>query len=205
MKKNVIFKSIFFLVCCLSVFIIFGSVAFNLDVRPTKSIPKDNIPKETVSKSNEYIEPLGILIVDDSLNSAVVAFLDFNAQTTQIVLLPQKNNLSNIAYTINRKIKINKHALKEIIDFVGGITIKSNESKLRYTGTQVCDIIYNNTDYNLNEIILQIFYAISFKADKEFFLFLINNTASDLSYIDFYKCRNVLSSTLLNSIVTEQE
>lgn len=200
MKKNVIFKSIFFLICCLSIFMILGGIAFNLDVRPTKSVPKQNIPKQS-----EHKEPLGIFITDENLDGAVVAFLDFNAQNTQIILLPNKDKISSVAYTVNRKIKITRHALKEIIDFVGGITLEVSGSKLRYTGTQVCELIYSNSDFSLNEIILQIFHAISVKSDKDFFLFLINHTDSDLSYIDFYNCHDVLSPTLLNSIVTEQE
>lgn len=207
MKKSPIFINIFFLICCLSVFIIFGGVAFNLDVRPTKSAPNEKIPKGNISSQSEYITPLGILITDNNLCSAMVAFLDFNSQTTQIILLNDKHDISKVAYTLNREIKITQTALKDIIDFVGGITLESNGNKLRYTGTQVCNILYTNSysDLNLYEIILQIFYAISVRADKDFFLFLINNTDSNLSYIDFYNCRACLSSTLLNCVITELE
>lgn len=200
MKKSVIFKSIFFLCICLCSFLICGSIAFNLRVHPTKSAPSEKIPKQS-----EYKEPLGILVFDDERPGGVVLFLDFNSCVTHIILLKDKSEASDLAYTLNRQIKINKTALKEIIDFSGGIILESNGSTLRYTGNQVCKLIYEDNECDLVQIIPQIISAAAQKADKEFYLFLINNTSSNISYIDFFNCKDSLPDTLSNCVITEEE
>lgn len=198
MKKSIIFKSVFFLACCLCAFLLAGTAAFNMRIQKADAKPQENIKKEGADFS-----PLGVLILSEEHSGALVAFLDFNASVTQLVLLNDKNDLSSCLYPINRKLYLTKQNLKEIIDSLGGITLKTKDGAFRYTGTQILDMLYS--EKHKSEIVLQIFYALSLSFDEEFFIDLANHTDTDLSYIDFYNCRHALNDTLANCVITAEE
>ena len=200
MKKHYFFKTFFIFIASLCIFTLAGTAAYNFDTSPA-----DTKPQEIIKKEPAVPKPLGILISDNAHSSAIVAFLDFEQTTTPILFFDDKNNLSACVYPINRKITVTEDTVKEFIDKIGGITINNADTPWRYTGTQICDMLYQNETYSENpQLILQIFKSIArSKISKENFLFLWEHSQTDISFIDYFTCSDFLSETLLNAVIYE--
>lgn len=198
MKKG-IFKFILLLSALFCLFVLSGIITFNLRVTPINSAPNEPI----INEAEKEYSPLGLLITNEQTSSAVCVYLDFNRKTTHIYTAQNKTDLK-FPYTIDRYIILNEFKVKQIVDRFGGIVCKTDGEYWRYTGTQVTDMLYGGTTHGLNkeEILQAIFNAFATKGfSKEDFWFIINGSDTDISYVDFYNCSNVLNETFSNPII----
>lgn len=179
-----IFKVAF--ITFLSVVVFFGAAYAYLDYTINKNVTnadqkEDNVPYNIVPDS------CGIAFVFPN-NDAWLTYLDFDNLDINVLQIENfnKNQPEYYGYTVDYNVNITYDVVAEVIDRIGGIEIEQNGERLRYTGVQVLDLIAYGYDGSIKEqIFSQIFNSISKNNfSKEDLLYIIENSKSDLSFVD---------------------
>ncbi len=121
-------------------------------------------------------------------NSAALVYLDFSEENIRILNIEnfEPTRPEYYGYTVDYTLQTSYELVGGIIDRVGGIDIEQNGEMLRYTGTQVMDLIaYGHGEEIKQQILLQIFDKISKNSfSKDDFVYIIENSESNLSFVD---------------------
>lgn len=121
-------------------------------------------------------------------NSAVMTYMDFKNSCINIVSIENYDITNDLyyGYTSDFIITASYELIGGIIDRVGGINIEFGGEMRRYTGVQVIDSILNGSmEFTKEELIIEIFSQISKNGFlKDDFIYLIENSQSNLSYVD---------------------
>ena len=132
-------------------------------------------------------ENSGILLVLPQ-KSAVMVYLDFKNSCIRLVDVPvfdEKQTVFN-GFPADFTVNTNYMLIEGIIDRVGGVELKLDGKKMRYTSHQAVSLIMQGADSELRkQIFLKIFSQIS-KADfsKSDFVYIIENSKGNLSIVD---------------------
>jgi len=147
--------------------------------------PESNIP---------YVAPLpdsaGILLkLPDK--SGYMLYLDFYGGCILAAQIENTDNsLSNyFGYPTSYTVEADYFVIEGLIDRIGGLEIYSDGEMLRHTGIQVIERVHSSTDSNelKKELVLNFFEKISETGfTKEDFVFLIENSQTDLTVPDCY-------------------
>lgn len=119
---------------------------------------------------------------------ALLAHLDFNELCINLVNIENYDSECGLYYGYNADytVKATNNLLQEMVDRVGGIDIKQNDETMRYTGTQIVDLLSRNKPSDIKgQIISQIFSKISknnFSRDD--IIYLISNCETNISFVD---------------------
>ena len=197
MKRKQIISVIATILCCMLLFSGI-SYAFLINKGETESTEKgkSNIPyyPETESRGILFTLP------DESI---MLLFLDFQNDCTRIIF---PDNIKDKKLLLGRfsadyNIQIDYPVLEEIVDRVCGIIISKNNTSYRYTGVQICELLKeNNNDYSLKrEIAEKTIEQISKNGfSKSDFLYIIENSNTDLTYTDCYNWDLYIKQTCKN-------
>ena len=129
----------------------------------------------------------GISFVFDE-QSACLIYLDFKGGCINVIDIPQfdKNISFYNGYSNDFQVYTKEGFVEGIVDRIGGIDLELDGETLRLTGLQVADYFcQNDTHEKRQKIIAQIFEKFS-KNDfaKEDFVYIIENSKSNLNFID---------------------
>ena len=132
-------------------------------------------------------ESCGIVFIYPD-NSATLVYLDFNKENIRLLDIESYDETrpEYYGYTADYTVSTSYELIEGIVDRVGGIEIEYQGKKMRYTGVQVIDMIaYGQVDDIKRQILLQIFDKISQNSfSKDDFVYIIENSESNLSFID---------------------
>ncbi len=113
-------------------------------------------------------------------------FLDFENSAVTVILNSQ--NVENMGYNVDYTIGADYSILRDICDYFEGINLTIDAETLRYTGTQVVELLSRD---NSDELRIKIIKAIFEKIEKQgtgadFFNMLINSGKTDMKMPDCY-------------------
>ncbi len=132
-------------------------------------------------------ESCGIVFVFPN-DSATLTYLDFEKENIMIIDIENydPSRPEYYGYTADYTVHTNYELIEGIIDRVGGIEIEYNDTKQRYTGVQIIDMIaYGEVKDIRRQILMQIFDKISKNSfSKDDFVYVIENSESNLSFVD---------------------
>jgi len=187
-KRNLKFILIFsgiIVLCCL---IMIGSSYLYLE------ISLNSAKTDTTESNIPYAEPLpessGILLClpDNSGYLIYLNFLDENITVSLIETL-EDDKTDYFGYKVDYRVKSDYITLTNFIDRLGGIELYDNGETLRYTGLQVLEKINSVPEKSdlTHEIIRRFFQSVStYGISKEDFIYIIENTETDLTVPDCY-------------------
>lgn len=120
--------------------------------------------------------------------STVLTYLDFENLCIKILNLDDYDSENSLyyGYSVDYTVKTSYELISGIIDRIGGINLEIGGETLRYTGVQTIELISESTDKSIKFLIVeQIFKQISKNNfSKDDFVYIIENSKSDLSLID---------------------
>ena len=120
-------------------------------------------------------------------NSAILIYLDFEYCKINLIELEDfKQQPEYYGYTCDYTVIADYNFIEGIVDRLGGIDLELNGNVMRYTGTQIVELISTG---KINEVkrqlILQMFSQIKKNNfSKDDFVYIIENGKSDLPIID---------------------
>lgn len=171
--------------CCL---IMIGSSYLYLE------ISLNSAQTDTEENNIPYSKPLpdssGILLVLPD-NSGYLIYLNFTDENITISKIDEikPEEQTYFGYTVDYKIEADYITLANLIDRLGGIELYDNGETLRYTGFQVLDKISRTTESEdlKREVIRRFFDTVAnLGIAKEDFVYIIENTETDLTVPDCY-------------------
>lgn len=166
--------------------LLFFGIAYSyLQLSLNGAFSTDNKDQQTPYKI--YPKNSGVAIVLDD-GSAVLAYLDFKNNNIKLVDIPQfdKGIEEYNGFSVDYTVQTNSTLLEGVIDRVGGVNLKCDGKKMRYTGNQVVELISNGCENELKQqLFLQIFNQIA-KNDfsKSDFVYIMENSKSNLSIVE---------------------
>lgn len=179
-----IFKTAFIIV--LSAIVFFFASYFYLD-RNFKQQAAATERKDTTVPYKNLPDNAGIAFVLPDF-SAVLVYLDFENNSVAVLNVEDYDASNSVyyGYSVDFTVETDYELIGGIVDRIGGVNIEKNGETLRYTGVQVIDLISENQDATLKkQLILQIFEQFSKNNfSKEDFIYIIENSKTDLSLID---------------------
>lgn len=180
--KN-IFKKAFIILFC-GVLFLGGSYAYlylNFNKPVTDVEQKEyNVPYERKP------ENCGIAFVFPE-TSAVLVYLDFENMGLRLLDIENfKPRAEYHGYTADYTVETDYEFIKGIIDRVGGVNLQTDDDTMRYTGTQIVELISTGKGKSIKkDLILQIFAQIEKNNfSKDDFIYIIENSKSNLSLVD---------------------
>lgn len=182
LKKSI--KHLFIFLCCGLLFFFSAYLYLYTGLNNSKEAEtkENSIPYEKAVP-----EDTGLLIKFES-GSAVMIFLDFSYERILAAVIDDYTDGAEqrLGYDIQYTLQTDATFLEGIVDKLGGIDLDIQNTPLRYTGVQVCDLISRNTDVELKrQILSSIFTKISkvgFSTDG--FVFMIENSDTALTVPD---------------------
>ncbi len=196
LKRNtkLFFKTVIISAWCCTVFVGMGYYYLN------KSFTQTENKTENIPYSQEVNENVGVLFKIG--NQEAFFNLDFFNKRIIVSLTPEKPTDSKIyGYPHDFTVQGESEVLINIIDYLNGLELTTDNEKYRYTGSQVVDLIYTQKlkDYE-REIIKAICERISKQGvGTDFFADIINNSVTDLKLPDCYFWADEMS-TLANNL-----
>ena len=188
MKNKIFNKSIFktVFIIALSALVFFFTSYFYLD-RNFKQQAAATERKDTTVPYKNLPDNAGIAFVLPDF-SAVLVYLDFENNSVAVLNVEDYDASNSVyyGYSVDFTVETDYELIGGIVDRIGGGNIEKNGETLRYTGVQVIDLISENQDATLKkQLILQIFEQFSKNNfSKEDFIYIIENSKTDLSLID---------------------
>ncbi len=179
-----VLKKLFIIFLCLCLFLglsyAYLYFNFNNDIKATdekdNTVPYRNLPDNA---------GVAFLLPYDS---AVLMYLDFEKEYINVINIEQYDEYNHLyyGYNVDFTVEIDYPLIGEIVDMVGGVEISLDNKIMRYTGIQIIDFISTNMQSNIkNDIINEIFSRISKNGfSKDDFIYIIENSNSDLSVVD---------------------
>lgn len=176
------FKICFFLLCFgLSVFLV-GYLYLNSQLeRIYTSNKTESVPYYQTPENKTFL----INICQDS----VLINFDFQESIVNVFLQPEISSAQTevYGYKIDYQLNGDYGFVGYIVDSVGGISLERNDEILRYTGTQITEMLeYSNVSKELKlEIIKKTILSVSgIGFTKENLLYIIENYTTDLKFSD---------------------
>lgn len=129
----------------------------------------------------------------------VLVYLDFEDNNIRFVYDTKDTPTGGLlyGYTVDYTVESDFDLLSGIVDILGGIELERDGEILRYTGVQVSELLLkNNCDRDLcDEVILKITEKVKNTGfQNEDFLYIIENSSTDLSLPDCYYWREYISA-----------
>ncbi len=185
MKKSKIFKKAFIVFCCATVFFLLSYAYLHFNLQPTDT-PADQKEYNIPYKKTPDDCGLAFILPDES---CLLVYLNFTDSAVNIINIDTFDYENKIyyGYNVDFTIQTDYSLIAGIIDRVGGIVLETNGETLRYTGTQIVDIIaVSEVDENVKrQVVLQIFSQISKNNfSKDDFVYIIENSETNLTVPD---------------------
>ncbi len=181
--KNIL-KRAFIIFFCTVLFLglSYAYLSYNFSKRSAAADQKEyDVPYERLPQN------AGVAFTFDD-GSAILAHLDFEDECIRLLSIDdfEGDSVSYSGYFADYTVEVSYSLVSGIIDRVGGINLNLGEESLRYTGSQVVELISKGYDSGLKrEILLKIFEQISKNAfSKDDLVYIIENSKSNLSIID---------------------
>lgn len=171
-------------VICSMCFVIFTGVGYYYLNKNIIDIDKE-VQNEPYYQS--ITENKGILLTLNNVNTFF--YLDFLENKLTVSLKPQFYESQNVyGYSCDYKVKGDNELLSLIIDNVGGVELKIEDEKLRYTGIQVANLLNHTDSIELRrEIISSVCNKIAkYGVNSGFFGDIINNSETELTLFECY-------------------
>ena len=191
----------------LSASVFFGASYFYLYI----SLEKEQKAADSKQEKIPYLETpesKGLLFTTEDIK-AVLFFLDFEGEVAYIINISNHSGIvDNYAgYRIDYSFGTDYYVLSSVFDRLGGLDLDIDGEYLRYTGVQVCDILAaeHSTDISL-KIVTALCEKISengFSTDD--FIFLIENTTTNLTVPDCIYWQGMLKNIFSNAIFVNWE
>ena len=188
------------MVCLLACIIFIGSGYLYLshELKPAE------IGEESVPYYNSTPENAGVMF--DICSDRVLFYMDFEKNNMRVIFDPKITSIgANLyGYSVDYTISGNYDLLGYIIDVMGGIELESEEEILRYTGVQIADMLSKTADTNelSRKIISKLLEKIGEKGfGKENFLYIIENSETNLTVPDCYYWSDYMKSICRNATV----
>lgn len=165
------------------------------DVKEDK-IPYDNTP-----------ENCGLLFVMPE-DKKLLFFLDFRQEISYIINVENNGVSGDFAgYPADYRFITDYYSLAAVIDRLGGIDMEIEGEVLRYTGIQVCDLVFKDCPSDIR------FKAVSSLCERisengfsnDDFAFLIENTKTNLKMPDCFYWQKYIKSIFSNSVFVNWE
>lgn len=175
-NKKLFLKTLIISLWCCSIFIGIGYYYLNKNFTETDNIVQ-SVPYKQQSPDNA-----GILL--NISGEETFVFLDFENENLTISLTPDFITENSIyGYSLDYKITGNVSILIFIVDYLGGIELKNDDSISRYTGVQIAEIFSTN---NLKDFKKELITSICKKIHEKgiatnFFVNLIEMSETDIS------------------------
>ncbi len=176
---RVFFKSLIISLMFCAILVGIGYYFINKNLKPVQTA------EEKVPYTQESPQNAGVMLEID--NEKTFFYLDFDKQELYVSLTPSEEKEGKIyGYDVDFRIDTDYTVLRDIVDYVGGIELKTNDLTFRYTGVQIVEL-YNKNLEQKREIIKQVCKRIAnSKVALDFFSKIIENSNTDLSIPDCY-------------------
>ena len=186
-----------FITCLLSFAIFVGSGYIYL----SKKFKQANNDVNNVPYSQTLSENKGILF--NCSNEKFFLYLDFLENKLVVSLTPEISSNSNIyGYSHDYTINGDSTVINNIIDCVGGVELIYEDTKLRYTGLQVNQLLKRSHSKELRrDIISKVSEKIvTYGIGNEFFSGILNNSITELKFSECCLWRDYLPQLCENII-----
>ncbi|MBR7071107.1 MAG: hypothetical protein IKI29_02965 [Clostridia bacterium] len=134
--------------------------------------------------------------------SEILFGMHFSDERLTVVFADGKPRDSYCGYVPDFTVRTDYQFLANWIDRFGGINLTANDTETRYTGIQIVELFSEITasQNQLSEILTQHLYQIaSFGMTGQDFVFLIENTETDLTVPDCFDWQNHLPGLCRNA------
>ncbi len=196
LKKSVIifFKTVFLTSVLLMVFVCFGYMLLTSEVTLAET-KEENVP---------YYEsvPQNVNLLFNVLDNKIMFSLDFENENIKIVNVYGEEEYSFYGYSTDFYVECDLNIISGIVDILGGIELEITDEKLNYTGTQIKEILeYNSDSYFSRDIVSKIIEKISKVGfSKEDFLYIIENSETNLTVPDCYEWEKYIKKLCKNAV-----
>lgn len=196
-KTKTVFKTaltVFFSFVIFASFIL-GYLYINVKSEIRKSEVKaqeDRIPYEEVSPKSK-----GILLHFES-GDYILMYLDFKQKAIYLAdLESDPENADKYGFPTNHNIDVTSESVRVAVDISGGVELTVNDTSMRYTGTQINDLLAYSTDISdlRRQIILSFFENIADNGiTRDELINIFENSHTDLTVPDYYKWPSYLET-----------
>ncbi len=179
---------------CATVFV--GGGYFYLE----KNIIGADTETEKIPYYTQNPENAGILIKCGG--EEVFVYLDFFSERVCVALDFEYFSEELYGYTIDYTVEGNQIFTEEILDYFGGINLKTENESIRYTGKQINETLKRTNSLELRKEIIRAVsdYIIENGIDNTFYHAIVQNSNSDLEISECYFwyeklpqiCRNLI-------------
>ena len=174
-------KSLVISLMCCAVFVGVGYYYIDANLTPAEQ----KIEYEPYSQENP--ENAGVLF--EISGDSTFFYLDFDLEKLMVSLKPAEITENEIyGYSVDYKIEGDLSIITKIVDYIGGAELNIDGDVLRYTGSQIAEIIKTNNQTEFKrELIEEIANTISLNGiSLDFFTNIIENSDTDLTLPDCY-------------------
>lgn len=190
-----------FLTVCLLVGVIFigsGYLYLSYQLKPTE------IKEETVPYYSTVPDNAGVMF--DICADRILCYMDFEKNLMNIVFDSKNIQIGEnlYGYPVDYMINGNYDLISYLVDAVGGIEMETEEEILRFTGVQIEDMLSRTaeTEELYREIIPEILKKVYENGlEKEDFLYIIENSETNLTMPDCYYWPDYIKSLCKNAII----
>lgn len=178
-----------FIICSLTFAICVGAGYLYL----SKNFKQADNDVENVPYNQTLSENKGILL--NCNHESVFFYLDFLDNKIVVSLSPENPQNNKIyGYSHDYTIESDNTLITNIIDCVGGVELFVEETKLRYTGIQVSELLKKSNSKELRcDIITKVCEKIElYGIGNEFFSSILNNSKTELKFSECYLWREYL-------------
>lgn len=182
-RLRIFLKTAAICIACAAVFI--GTGYFYL------SSNSETVQNETESVPYYSAVPESAGVMFDILGDKTFFYLDFEKEILSVIYADEIETANDeiYGYPIDYTVSADYSLLGGIVDAVGGIDLNIEGEELAFTGVQVIELMETTVDRSsirretVNEIISKIS---EFGFDRELFLYIIENSDTDLTVPDCY-------------------
>ena len=137
-------------------------------------------------------------------NSANFLYLDFSEKRILIQDIEIYSEDCDLGgYSVDFSFKIDYPVIAEIIDRIGGIEMKSGKDYMRFTGTQITDMLSYSTDTDAlrQKIIMASLKSVSKNGlSDDDFIYIIENTDTLLTVPDYLLWKDYLEDMCMRTV-----
>ena len=184
-----------FIICSVS-FAVFVSAGYYY---LSKSFTQADNEASKVPYSQTLTQNKGVLLTCNS--EKIFLYLDFLENKLVVSLNPEPSKDNKIyGYTHDYTLKGDNTLITNIIDDLGGVEILIEDTKLRYTGLQVTELLkQSNSETLRREIIVDACGKIAeYGIGNDFFSTLVNDSETELKFSECYLWREYLPQLCAN-------
>lgn len=159
----------------------YGYLHFNFNKQAAKAEQKEYaVPYKRIP------ENVGIAFVFPDA-SAILAYLEFDESRINLLDIEQfQPQPEYFGYTADYVVECDYTLVEGLVDRVGGVSLSIDGGIMRYTGSQVLELIATGKGKQIKKQLISQFFARIEKNNfsKDDFIYIIENSKSDLSFVD---------------------